>query len=1027
MSAAQRRLLFATALVGLLAVAFGTRVLDALRLPRVDLEHTGWVRLDPRAERAMHDLDSEVVATLVLSAPAEFPSSERGLDRELHELLERLTVAGRGRFVWQELDPARSPDLADWIAGQGVTPFSVREVRADAFAERSVYAGLVLSYGAHGKTVINGISRERLDQLELLIAEELHELVSPSRPKIALASNAPTTALAAELARTADVVSVDLERGEPLPSGTALVVWIAPRTASDAAVAELARAIDGGTSVVLAGGGLEADGTNAPSHAALAAIAAQFGVRVADEVVADDSGISKSAAAAAKSELAVASIASEQDFRLLGSQPNGTLCFRAPNPLELDAAKLVERGLESRVVSASGERAFRRGTAASGADPRRGSQALALQLAPKDGWGGSLLVFGSSSPFEDGWFELADFAHRNLARALVASLADAQRSARVRARGHGVEPLPTLSADRRLAWRVAVIGLLPTCLFLFAVLRGRIAALRLAAGGSGRDLGFVALLLGLFAVAGFAASRLLAPVGVDVTVERLHTLAPRSLVAAKSAVRAVKVELLASSTLPPRIAATVARVRVLVADLEQAGANLEFVRRLPDALSDDERSELAREGIAARAVETRDETAVTVRAVWAALRVSTSDRSVAVDLTSADGDAIAEFRLVGALEEALGRRRPCVAFAADTPRLSAAEARELYEAKKLFAPTESDVYSQAEAWLVENGFDVVRIDPAAPRLPQTVDAIVWLQPRRDATPMLATVAAALARGTGVVIAAQHFTIQSRRLDTERGELAHWPRPQYCDIENGFLADLGLVLAREVLCDASSATLDVATEVGARRAARELSFETSARPFVLRALPEDFSTTSPITRGLSDLRLPYANRFRVDAEKVAAHGLRVEPLVRSTAKAWTIDWKGGDLAAESLAVPAETLGPVDLALDVRGRFPRADGTPSEHEARAVLIGCSETFKNGQLFDQEWRAADFLLAATTAAALGDEHAGILAQRPRRAGFRAPPTDQRLAWRGVVVLAGPALVLAFAFAMRRLAARPLAGVGP
>ncbi|MCC6406019.1 MAG: Gldg family protein [Planctomycetes bacterium] len=1026
MSAFERRVLLATALVGWLAVLFAVRALDAADAPRVDLEHSGWVRLDPRAERAMRELDSDVVATLVLSGPNELPSSERGLERELVELLERLADASSGRFRWQRVEPERSPELADWIAAQGVTPFSLREVRSDAFAERSVFASLVLSYGAHGKRVIHAISRARLADLPLLVAQELAELVRPSRPRVVLAGAASTRELEAELAKGADVVRVDLAGGEPIPAGTPLVLWIEPERANDAVVAALTRAIDGGTNVVLAGGGLDAQGLPARSREALAALAAQFGARVGVEIVRDDSAVSQSSRATLGNELAVASIASDQDFRLLGSQPNGTLAFRAPSALLTDASKLVERGLEARVLASSGARAWREEPDRPASSPQRGRQALALHLAPRDGWSGSLVVFGSGSPFEDGAFEPIEFAHRNLARALLASLADSARVARVRAHAHAAEALPPLSPAERLRWRALVIGLVPLLLVGLALARGSLVSVRATLFGSGRELGFVALLFALFAVAGFAATRLPAPAGVDVTSSRVHTLAPRSLALAAELDQPVTLELFASATLPPRIAATVARVRVVVSDLRGAGADLELVRRLPEALSDAEREALAREGLAARAVETRDETATTVRAVWAALRVSCGSSTTVVDLTSVDGDAVLEFRLVLALERALGRRAPRVALAADTPRLSAAEARELYEARKLFAPSESDVYSQAESWLAENGFDVVRVEPAAPVLADDVDALVWLQPRRDVTPMLATVAAALARGKGAVIAAQHYAIQSRRLDTERGELAHWPRPQYCDLETGYFAALGIELVREVLCDASSATLDVATEVGARRSARALEFSTSAQPFVLRALPEGFSATSPIVRGLSDLRLPYANRLRVDPAKLAERGLVASPLVRSSATTWALDWRGGDLAPASLVPPETLLGPVDLALDVRGRFPGLDGRPGERDGRAVLVGCSETFKIGQLFDPEWRAADFLLAAVAAVALDDAHAEILALRPRRAGFVAPDEDERLTWRAIVVLAGPLFVLAFAWALRRAAARPVAGLG-
>jgi hypothetical protein len=1034
-NASERRWFLVAALCVAAAVLGTVRVLTALRAPRVDLEHTGLVRLDPRAARAMRELDGDVVATLVLSAASEMPSAERRLERELVERLERLAAASAGRFRWQRLDPVREPELADWIANQGVTPFSLREVRSDSFAERSVFASLVLSYGAHGKRVLPALSTARVGAFELLVANELAELAHPTKPRVVLAGRAPTTELAAELARDVEVVRLDLDAGAPLPPGVALVLWIGPEQANEVALAGLARALDSGTSLVIAGGGLAADGSPAASSAAFARIAAQFGVRADATVVRDDSAVSQSVGRVLGSRLAVASIAPDQDFRLLGAQPNGTLVFRAPQPLETDAAKLVERGAEARVLAASGVEARREPltpsstapTSPPAGEPRRGRQPLALALAPRDGWAGTLLVFGSSSPFEDGTFEPLDFSHRNLARALVTALAAPERTARVRAAVHAAEVLPPLSPDERALWRALVIALVPAALFGWTLLRHGFAPARHALSDAKREVAWVGLLAALFVAAGFAATRVGALGALDVTSERVHTPAAHTLEVARMTTEPVRFELFASATLPPRLAAVVERVRTLLTDLRRAGANLEIVRRLPDSLASAERDELARAGVAARAVETRDETALTVRAVWAALRVTGARASVAVDLTGVDEDSTAEFRIVLALERALGRAAPRIAFAADRPRLSAAEARELYEARQLFAPSEADAYSEARAWLADNGFEVVDVDPEQPRDPGQCDALVWLQPRRDIAPLLELLASTLSRGAGAVVAAQHFTIQSRRLDTARGELAHWPRPQYCDLESGWLAELGVELVREVLCDASSAALDVATEVGERHAARELEFAPSAQPFVLRALPAGFSSASPITRGLSDLRLPYANRWRVDAAKLAQRGLVVGPLVQSTSAAWSYDWRGGDLPAQALARPERTLGPVDLAVEVRGRFPRADGSPGERDARAVLIGCSETFKNGELFDPEWRSAGFLLAATAAAALDDAHAAILAERSRRAGFVAPEQRERLLWRVFVVLGGPLGIVALGWVLRRAFARPVAGVNP
>ncbi len=1047
-----RRSLFALAILGALVAIFAARVLASLELPRFNLEHTKFVGLDARTKALLKSLDGEVLATFCVSSREKLPSSERRLERDVRELLERMQAESRGRFVAQVLDPDLHPELGDWFTRQGVAPFALREVRSDSFAERSVHASLVLDYGAHGKHVLRGLSSAHVDDLELLIDQHLNELAHPSRPKIAIANGQNAHAFAALLAENADVVSVDFEHGAPLAEPCEFFVWLDPEHVDAAEIAELERFLAHGSSVIIAGSRWNATSdvaaksvTFTPNARAFAQVAAEFGVEVDDELVLDLGPRERVAYGFPEHAAAVRSIAPDQDFRWLASQPNGSLFFLAPSALELDPAKQVERGYVPHVLASSGAKCVRR-AAPSGATPESaldtsaasdgaplGRESLAVLLAPKDPWSGSLCFFGSSSPFRDGFFERSEFAHANLARSLALSLASSERTALVRAHRRTFDPLPELAPFARLAWRAFVVALVPALLFGFALLRGALSPGWFARLGASRELAFAFVLVLLLGASGWIVSSVPDWLRVDATQDRRHALAPATrAIAERMRGETISVELLASQSLPPTQAATLERARVLFADLSRVAPNLSVRRRVADDLSNDERAEFARDGIAARAVESRDESALSLRSVVLGARLSCGDKREGVDLSSSDAENVLEFRIACALERLGGAKRPRVAVAADAPRLSPAEARELYEARHLFAPTENDVYGAAGDLLAENGFDVVRIDPARPIVPDDIDLLVWLQPRRDTTPMLEQLVAHLRRGVNAIVAGEHYIVQARRLGKDRLELAHWPRPQFADLERGWFAAIGAPLAKEVLCDASSAAMDVGSELEARDPnssnVRGLELASSTQPFQIRALPENFDAHSAITAGLSDQLLPYANRIALDREKLAANGLRATELIRTSPTTWSIDWKGGDLKSESLSPPATiSLGGSALAVLLEGSFPALDPKDASRaaSARLLMIGDSELFKSTRLEDSEYRGADLWLSSVAALALSDDHAAILARRATRRGFAPPSEDARLVWRSFAIFAGPAFALLFALLVRRIGARRVPGV--
>jgi hypothetical protein len=397
-----------------------------------------------------------------------------------------------------------------------------------------------------------------------------------------------------------------------------------------------------------------------------------------------------------------------------------------------------------------------------------------------------------------------------------------------------------------------------------------------------------------------------------------------------------------------------------------------------------------------------------------------------------------EFRLAAAIERLFGARRARVAVVASAPRLSPAEALE-YQKKGLFAPGGSDVFGEARALLDEHDFAVSELDPTQTEAPAGTDLLLCLQPRRDAGPVLAAAAGQLSRGGAVLVAGQHFTLRSRRALDSGMTLGLWPEPQYDDLDRLYLPKIGIDLVREVLLDDLHGASDVATQVARERGKFSSVRERAASPLFVRAVPGGFDPASPIVRGISELLLSCPSRLRWDAERLARQGIEARALIWTSERAWSLDWKGGDLPPELVlgSGGAVSIGRVPLAALFEGTFPPPSidpalptisdhvGDPSVKPAsssgRLLLVGCSEMFRDGEISAPGRDNARFLLNAAAWLALPADLAAILARRsaPPGLGFVGPAS--RIVWRVLVLVAGPATILAFGFwSVRRRAAR-------
>lgn len=973
----------------------------------LDLSRAPPAEVTPALKERLSRLDSDLLLTYAASSEATLPSDMRGVPGEVEGLLRAIEAAGAGRVRVQIVDPSADAGVASYLAAVGLAPFRARALEIDLEVERSVWSALRIAYGSHGSAAIRSVTPAVLPDLQALIVSHLDLLERPRRPRVALAAPLAFNQLRRELRARAELLECDFEIDARIPEEADLFVWIDPVTFEPAHLAVLRALLDRGGSVVIAG--------SARSHRTSFRVELPhaFGLAAVDAILEDDGPGGPTPL--------VRSIGADQDFRPLAggrggvhAQPNGTLLFVAPGAFVPAAGRLRALGLELFPLASTSTDAWIRpaegdSTAAPARAPHSTLLALLAPDATSDPRRGSVVFSASSSPFSDEYLRHEGFAHRELLSVLVSSLASEERLAISSAVLAGPPKLHELSPPRRIVLSIAVVLAAPLLLLLAAASRAgrrsrspiRIRPHLLVVGSAAIS----ALLLARFTPAEAA---------LDLTRDDVNGLSPqsRSIVDALAATCRIELLFSADAELPPPWRARVREARALAHRFASAASRVVVVDAPPDASDPQALAALAREGVLPLDA---------ARSSFAAIRIVSGGpgEARAQVLTFREPAAFEhlEFRLAAALARPEhGKSAPRVALLASAPKLTPAEAQE-YQKRGLHPPGGGDRFGEARALLEANDFVVRALDPARPELPPGTDVLVCLEPRRDAAPAIAAVATHLSGGGNVLLAAQHFGVRPRRMQAAGLALSMRPEPWFADVDRLYFPSIGIELVREVLLDEQHGTAEVATEIEREAGRFETIRDRMTSPLVVRATPSGFDRSSPIARGLSELLLESPNRVRVDAARLAETGITAREVIATSKRAWSFDWKGGELPEGVLHGPEEGryLGRQSVAMLFEGRFPPPGTTPDlaavpggDARGRLLLLGCSQVFADESLRASDGDAAQLLLNAVAALALPADQAAILAQRAATPAIGLVDPGEKVAWRVGVVGATPALLL-------------------
>ena len=294
--------------------------------------------------------------------------------------------------------------------------------------------------------------------------------------------------------------------------------------------------------------------------------------------------------------------------------------------------------------------------------------------------------------------------------------------------------IPQLSAASRVIWRVCVVFIVPLIFLILGVCLYYSRQIRVS-------VGHLTLRAGIAIVVLIIASRLWSYQWgqfLDLTAEKIHTPLPFSREQIQNQIPKADLIIPTRAHLPPALkkieTETVARLNNL---------GISYTLRRPKDLP---AAYLSRLGLRPYQVKTvRDDAEISQSVISGLLLHRPGNATIIPRLDDRTTDHL-EFLLATAARRLSTGQTPHIALVAESPRVSLpAEAHE-YRQKHLSPPKGADVFSELKTLLLTYGYRVSYVNPRKPHLPSQTDLVIWMQPRRDASPMIALLSQHLARG-----------------------------------------------------------------------------------------------------------------------------------------------------------------------------------------------------------------------------------------------------------------------------------------
>lgn len=214
------------------------------------------------------------------------------------------------------------------------------------------------------------------------------------------------------------------------------------------------------------------------------------------------------------------------------------------------------------------------------------------------------------------------------------------------------------------------------------------------------------------------------------------------------------------------------------------------------------------------------------------------------------------------------------------------------------------------------------------------------------------------------------------------------------------------------------------------------------PVQILLTDSEMNPQTSITARLSAFFYLWGSALKIDPEKIKAQGLKVQTLLHSSKRSWTVPFVSGSMTPQSLARNAKSVsGPFPLAILAEGQFADAfqgkslpewnpaasaaaalpqtaakiqkentPGTYQEKPGKFLLIGAATPFQK-QLM-RSGGHLNFFLNAMDVLTLGDALIGIRSKGQVSHAIPKVSTPAKVAWRIFVMFLVPVLIALLGF---------------
>ena len=391
-----------------------------------------------------------------------------------------------------------------------------------------------------------------------------------------------------------------------------------------------------------------------------------------------------------------------------------------------------------------------------------------------------------------------------------------------------------------------------------------------------------------------------------------------------------------------------------------------------------------------------------------------------------------EYRLVNTIYKLTREEKPVVALVAPKEAVNIPpEMRQIYQQMGQPIPTTEDPYEYLEAILLNEKYDVRRVDlTQTSPLPDEYDTLVVVNPRELNDRQRWEINRALVAGKSALLAAQNYEWDYQASRTGLNLTKREEKPMV----NELLEHYGLGISKDYLMDVNHVPLTIQNSANPFAALLGGGQRIDLSTHILIGL-DSMDKETAITDRLDGIFYLWGSTLELDNEELQKYGLEAKTLVSTSERAWTVP-STPPLSQESFDEPETGTSKYPLIAMVSGQFPDAykdeprpawppvqptpgqpmpPPPPPEDEAVApvtpepgkmILMGCSIMFRKNFL---QQGNLDLFLNCVDALTLGDDLVEVRGRKPINRIIERPTPAKRNLWRAINFGLGSTLIAA------------------